>query len=376
VECASPNCGRELTPFEAGDLAASRDGRAICGYCVKDAYFGYGPSETDAKRVDSRTKLLSRPARDTVGTRSASAPGTSGRTAGEELAQVRPEGSSRIRPAEPTEQVGAHEVFDSLAAFVRRFVVLSDEQTAAVVLWIVHTHAFDAAHATGYLAITSAEKRSGKTRLLEVLELLVAVPWLTGRTTAAALVRKIAGQRPTLLLDESDAAFNGDKDYAEALRGILNSGHRAGGCASLCVGQGVNIEVRDFPVFSPKAIAGIGSLPDTVADRAIPIRLKRRAPGETVERFRRRDVAPEAESIRDPIAEWAEAHIDVLGAARPELPAELDDRAADTWEPLLAIADLAGGDWPIRARQAAVVLSADGNTDDVDSLGVRLLSDA
>ena len=90
------------------------------------------------------------------------------------------------------------EVLDELAGFVRRFVVMSPAQADAIALWIVHTHAFDAAEQTPYLAISSAEKRSGKTRLLEVLELLVARPWLTGRVTAAVLARKVDAERPTL----------------------------------------------------------------------------------------------------------------------------------------------------------------------------------
>jgi hypothetical protein len=263
---------------------------------------------------------------------------------------------------------------DDAVRFLRRFVVLSDEQAVAVALWVAHTHAFDAAYATGYLAVTSAEKQSGKTRLLEVLELLVAKPWFTGRTSAAALTRKIADQRPTLLLDESDAAFNGDKDYAEALRGILNSGHRRGGVSSLCVGVGANIEVRDFTVFSPKAIAGIGRLPDTVADRSIAIRLKRRAPGEHAERFRHRDAEPAASPIRDGLADWADTHGEALASATPTPPRELSDRACDGWEPLLAIADLVGGDWPERARAAAVAL-ANGAASQDESDGVQLLAD-
>jgi hypothetical protein len=147
---------------------------------------------------------------------------------------------------------------DSLAGFVRRFVFLSDAQTVAVTLWVVHTHAFEAADTTPYLAITSAEKQCGETRLLEVLNLLANSPWFTGRVTAAVLTRKIDTEQPTLLLDESDAAFNGPKEYAEALRGVLNTGHRRGGQASCCVGQGANLTYRDFSTFCPKAIAGIG----------------------------------------------------------------------------------------------------------------------
>ena len=219
------------------------------------------------------------------------------------------------------------EVLDRLVAFIRRFVVLSVAQVVLIALWIVHTHALDAADCTPYLSITSAEKRSGKTRLLEVLALLVARAWLTGRVSAAVLVRKTANEEPTLLLDESDAAFKGDKEYAEALRGILNAGFRRGGVTSLCVGQGANITYQDFPVFSPKAIAGIGKLPDTVADRSIPIELHRRAPDEYVERFRQRKAEPEAVPLRSAAAAWAEANLTALAEAEPELPEKLDDRA-------------------------------------------------
>ncbi len=262
------------------------------------------------------------------------------------------------------------ETLDAVRAMLARFVVLTPAQVDAIALWTAHTHAFGAAQSTPYLAISSAEKRSGKTRLLEVLDGLVARPWSTGRTSAAALVRMIDKEAPTLLLDESDAAFGGYKEYAEALRGILNTGHRRGGCASLCVGS----EVRDFNTFSPKAIAGIGRLPDTVVDRAIPIAMRRRAPGEAVEPFRNRTAVTATQPLRDALAAWAVDAVALLTDAEPSIPDALDDRAADGWEPLLAIADLAGGEWPLRARAAALALST-GIARDDDSIGVRLLSD-
>jgi Protein of unknown function (DUF3631) len=266
-------------------------------------------------------------------------------------------------------------MLDGLVAFIRRFVALSHVQAVMVALWVVHTHAIDAADCTPYLHIRSAEKRSGKTRLLEVLAPLVARPWFTGRVSAAVLVRKTANEQPSLLLDESDAAFKGDKEYAEALRGILNAGFRRGGVTSLYVGQGANQGYRDFPVFSPKAIAGIGKLPDTIADRAVPIELRRRRRGEYVERFRQRKVEPEAVPLHGAAATWAEANLGALAEAEPELPDELDDRAQDIVEPLLAIVDAAGGAWPARARDAAVELLAGEQREDAESLGVRLLRD-
>jgi hypothetical protein len=257
--------------------------------------------------------------------------------------------------------------------FLRRFVVLSDDASAAVALWIAHSHAFVAAAATPYLSVSSAEMESGKTRLLEVLRLLVANPWFTGRTTPAALTRKIDKEAPTLLLDEGDPAFNGDKEYAETLRGVLNTGYRKGGAVTVCVGQGTNIGVRDFSSFCPKAIAGIGRLPDTVQSRSIPVRMKKRLASERIERFRELRAEAVGHTIADGLAVNLEPLVEQLAVAEPWLPDELSDRAQDVWEPLLAIADAAGGLWPERARAAAVRLSGRAEPEDA-STGVRLLA--
>jgi Protein of unknown function (DUF3631) len=271
-------------------------------------------------------------------------------------------------------QLDGSAVLDDLFAYIRRFVSLSQSQARVAALWVVHTYTFATAYATPYLAITSVEKQSGKTRLLEVFETVVANAWLTGRVTAAVLIRKIDADQPTLLLDESDAAFGGDKEYAEALRGVLNTGHRKGGKSSCCVGQGANIGCRDFSTFCPKAIAGIGKLPDTVADRAIPLRLKRAAPGEGVERFRARDVETDAAALRERIEEWCASIAGKLPEARPELPEALTDRQQDGAEPLLAIADAAGREWPEAARRALIELCAEAQAMD-QSTGRLLLVD-
>lgn len=264
-------------------------------------------------------------------------------------------------------------LLDALVVFIKRFISLSESQAQVTALWIAHTHAFEAADCTPYLHVSSPEKQSGKTQLLEVCRLLVANPWFTGRVTAAVLPRRIEAECPTLLLDESDSAFGGEKEYAEALRGVLNSGYRRGGFTSCCVGQGANISYKDFSTFCPKAIAGIGKLPDTVADRAIPIRLKR-APRRQVEPFRSRDVEPEAGGIKAKVGAWCALNLERLRQARPTLPPELSDRQADVSEPLAAIADAAGGDWGERARRALIELCTKAQAAD-DSIGVQLLAD-
>jgi hypothetical protein len=263
-------------------------------------------------------------------------------------------------------------LLDDVCTFVRRFVVLDDAQADAVTLWSAHAHIFDAFGVTPYLAITSAEKRSGKTRLLEVLELVVREPLQTANISDAALFRVVAARSPSLLMDEVDAVFKSRE--REELRGLLNAGYRRGAVAHR-MGGANNRTLETFPVFCPKAFAGIGDcLPDTITDRSIPIRLKRRTRNEHVERFRFRDVEPQGHTLRDRLADWLEPQHDYLAASRPELPDELDDRAQDVWEPLLAIADVAGGDWPIRARRAALALSTGEERED-DSITATLLRD-
>ena len=212
---------------------------------------------------------------------------------------------------------------------------------------------------TPYLAVTSPEKRSGKTRLIEVLNLLVAGPLRSANASPAVLFRTIDAKGPTtLFLDEVDTVLkNGNSEMAEAVRGLLNAGFERGTPFSRMEGQGAAMKPRHFDVFCPKLIAGIGKVPETVADRAIDIRMKRKRPGEQPERFYRRQVVAAAVEPRARLAAWAAAQADALAEARPELPDELDDRAADGWEPLLAIAAAAGGDWPARARRAALALS-------------------
>lgn len=299
-------------------------------------------------------------------------------TTPEDLFRIAEDHLSRIRKvsiAKPRlDGSGDAEILGAVTDFVRRFVFLSAAQADAVVLWAAHTHAFAAADCTPYLSVTSAEKRCGKTRLLEVLELLVARPWFTARTSAAALVRKIDAESSSLLLDETDAAFKSGDEYAEALRGLLNAGHRRGGSYTVVVGKGEKMEAKDFNVFSPKAIAGIGRLPDTVADRSIPIRLKRKSASEPVIRFHRRKVMAEATALRNRLAKWASAHLEELRGAEPDLPAELSDRGQDGAEPLLAIADAAGGDWAVRARRALVELCTGAAGED-QSLKTELLTD-
>jgi hypothetical protein len=271
------------------------------------------------------------------------------------------------------------DVLESICAFVERYVVLAlPEQAHALALWVAHCWVLDAFDYTPYLHVRSPEKQCGKTRLLDCLALLVLKAWRAILPSEPVLYRKIETDQPTLLLDEVDGIFtsNGKDEKREALRSLLNAGFERGAQVPRCIGQGTNQEVRNFAVFCPKALAGIGQLPDTVRDRSIPIDFVRRARDEKVERFRKREAEKKAAVIRTDLEAWAGQPdiIEKLREARPSLPDALSDRQQDICEPLLAIADVAGDEWPERARAALVALCSQSNDDD-ESLGVKLLSD-
>ncbi len=271
---------------------------------------------------------------------------------------------------------GASDPLTDLADFLGSFVAFpSPEARDAVALWVAHCYLIDGVTTTARLSIRSAEKQCGKTRLMEILELVVIRSLPVVNCSVAALFRSIEAPPPTILWDEVDAVFRGGNDPGrDDLRALLNSGYRRGASVRRVVGEGKRMEVKSFPTFAPAALAGIGDLPDTISDRSIIIEMRRRLPGECVRQFRRRDVEPEAAALRERLTIWATRRSPALEQARPRMPDELSDRAQDLWEPLLALADLAGGTWPKRARNAARALHAVGQKRD-GSLGVRLLAD-
>jgi uncharacterized protein DUF3631 len=263
----------------------------------------------------------------------------------------------------------ASSALDATEAFLRRYVAFPSEyEPVAIALWVAHAHLVDRFDTSPILDVTSPEPRCGKTRLLDGIELLVPNPRRMVIPSEAVFYSVLARRpRETPMLDEVDAIFGprtGDRH--EGVRAILNSGNRKGSPVLRVKLDGRRREVEEFDVFGPKVVAGIGELPTTVADRAIPIRLRRRRPEETVAKFRRRVAEAEARAIA---FDWSGVP-DVTDVPVPE---ELPDRAADSWEPLLAIADAAGGEWPARARAAALALSADDATP--VTTGIRLLSD-
>jgi hypothetical protein len=271
--------------------------------------------------------------------------------------------------------LGLAETLAATVAHLTRFVHFSrTEHADAVALWTAHTHAgLERLGQSPILALTSAVKQSGKTRVLDVIEFLVRAPWRITRPSESVLFRKIDADHPTVLLDEIDAIFGDKTGTTEGIRSLFNSGNRRGTKVPRNVAQGKTFALVEFDVFCPKATAGIGGLPDTILDRAIVIPMQRRTRGEPIEKLRERAARALGTPLRDALA-YHVGRLEDLTVADAALPPELDDRAQDGWEPLIAIADAAGGDWPARARRAAVAIFGSRSAAD-DNPGLRLLAD-
>ena len=285
-------------------------------------------------------------------------------------------GPAKVPDLAPTEmiEIAGDRLLDAVERYLSRFVAYPSEHARiAHVLWIAHAHRMDAWESTPRIAFLSPEPNSGKTRALEVTEPLVPRPIHAVNTTPAYLFRKVSDEAgtPTILYDEIDTLFGPRAKDNEDIRGMLNAGHRKGAMAGRCVVRGKVVETEELPAYCAVALAGLDDLPDTLMSRSVIVRMRRRAPDEIVEPFRPRLNAPEGEALRDQLARWA---MTIPADIWPDMPDGIEDRNADIWEALLAVADAAGGDWPERARVTAVTLVTDSKAG-VPSMGVRLLAD-
>ena|ERR1051326_1409673 len=323
------------------------------------------------------------------------------------------------RPTSAGERVNGQLLLDELEGVMKRFVVLPEFAAETLALWVVHTYAFELRDVSTYLGIESPEKRCGKTTLLGVLSKLVNRPVAAANISSSAFFRVIEEMKPTLLIDEADTFLRGNDE----LRGILNAGytretayvirmqsgplhelqglheqreelHQLQGLHKLHEGEKSGdpartgesqIEGRErgrgrrrpggdeegmrlarFSCWCPKVMAAIGRLPETLADRCIVIRMERKMIDEECERLRNLD----AGDLRERCARFVKENEQAIVNGHPQVPDALHDRAADIWEPLLAIADAAGGNWPEKARRAAEGLT--GNAQSRSEIGSLL----
>jgi len=234
-------------------------------------------------------------------------------------------------------------------------------------LWVLHTYALEAAYISPFMILESPEKRCGKTTALDVLSALVNRSLPTSNISPAALFRSVEKFQPTLLLDEADTFLK----HSEELRGILNAGHSRNSAFTIRT-VGKDHDPKKFSTWCPKAIGAIGKLPGTIEDRGIILQMRRKTAGEKVEGVRR-DRLYQFKPIQQKAVRWVQDNMEYLKSFDPEVPGELNDRAADNWRGLLGIATLAGGNWPEKAMQAATHIC--GSRTEEDGPATMLLSD-
>ena len=270
-------------------------------------------------------------------------------------------------------------ILDDLVALLKELIILkSDSHYDALALWIAHTFAISEFDFSPRLGVWSPEKRCGKSLLLEIISYLVPRKIMTSSISSAALFRIIAkDESVVILMDESDAVFgrHGDKEKAEALRQIMNSGFKRGVFAIRC--EAPSFDTKEFATFSPMVIAGIGTsaIPETVADRSILIEMKRKTSNENIREFESDEVDELFTPLRVALGEWVSKNSAKFRSCKPEMPSELNSRARDVWKSLFKIAESAGQEWKERAWNASLSLSLDSSEEDEVSLSIKLLED-
>ena len=307
------------------------------------------------------------------------------RVAAETEARITMENSQQfVQPptVEITTPNGA-QLLAKVADWIAGYVVFPQPEWARIcALWIAHAWLIQGFYTTPRLLFVSPEKRSGKTRAQEVVSALCPNAVNTINVSAAYLFRKLdaaEGERvPTIFMDETDALFVGKTENAENIRGIVNGGYRRGATVGRAEVKEKTVVPRDFPVFAPLCMAGIGNMPETIEDRAIICHMKRRVESEHIRSYRERIVERESASLREQLEVWTDAQIGRLEEYGeqdyPQMPAAIHDRVADVWEPMFIVAQLAGGDWLEWLTDVAPRIVAEQQSD-TSSLGELLLAD-
>jgi hypothetical protein len=281
---------------------------------------------------------------------------------------------SATTPTEKTEPwpepVDVATVLTEVGAKISKYVVMQLHLLTAAVLWTAHAWLYDHDVLTHspILAATSAEPDSGKTTLVAACGRMTPRFSLNIEMTGPSLYRWVDAVKPTMGLDEADDLFVRKSD----LKHIINAGWTRGAKIprQVNIGRGIWTTVH-FDPFTPKIIALLGrNLPPTIRSRCIELRLLPKQADEATEPFNQLDDA-EFAILRRKFCRFATDNATALRDAKPIMPTGLNNRAAANWKMLLAIAELASGSWPERAREAAERLSRSGRR---PSDGVQLLA--
>ena len=290
-----------------------------------------------------------------------------------DVARVKDAGDEGPETVEPwSEEVDGAELLDALVAIFKRYASMPDGGPEAAAAWAMFAWCHDAFGVSPIFMASAPERACGKTRVTEILSWMVPRPKPVFAASVAAIVRGIEAWCPSLLFDEAQTIFTSKGESAEYMRQLLTASfNRQFAFVDKCVGD--DHEPVSFATFCPRAVneREIHKLEDMLTSRSIVVIMERAEPG-SLERLRA-EVDPVGEEIRSKAARWRDDNIDDVRECDPEMPAGCDDRWADIWRPLFAIAEIAGGGWAVRIATAAGALTV--GTGAVDTIKVELLRD-
>src|SRR5215471_4303758 len=190
-------------------------------------------------------------------------------------------------------------LLDDIDRYLRRYLECSDHRRAVMAFWVLHTFCLSAAQFTPYLAIQSAEKQSGKSLCLQLLSMIAPDSALTTSYTASSLSKRTDDIVPTVLLDEFQATIGTRaRSKSPLLRAVLSSGFQSG------VGYTTGTGERNL--FAAKAFAGMGQLPQDIAQRSISVVLQPLTRDSKIRRFDLLRATEEANDLRGHLISWAE----------------------------------------------------------------------
>jgi hypothetical protein len=241
---------------------------------------------------------------------------------------------------------------DEMHDFLAQFVAATPAQLTALALWVGHAHVLDAFQATPRLLITSDAPGCGKSEALRRVGDLVPRGWSAGRATKAAVTARLncaPDAKPTLFIDEVSQVFGkaGHSGATHPLYGVLCEGYKHGAREAFATGR-TAVEVD---IYTAVAMAGRGNaVPDDVVTRSIRIRMQ---PGTPATDYTLREHDPQSAMYRAAVGRMLRSRIGHIAAYSAKgIHPKMTGRTREIWEPLLAVADAAGGDWPARCLDA------------------------
>ena len=260
-------------------------------------------------------------------------------------------------------------LIERIETYIQDYVTLADPTYALpIALWVIGTYCYPSFDAYPYLVITAPTKRSGKTRLAEMISFCCSNPRNFAALTGPTLFRCIGEEKPTIIFDESESLSS---EAAGTMRSVLNVGYRRGQTIPRTTAGGI----KEYETYCPKIFILIGDVFDTLRDRSIVITMKR---AETRKRFTFEAAREEGKVIRELISETVKLHHGNITKAFTDhtgLPF-LMDRDEEIWTSLFCLCEVFAKGRLAELQAAASDMAAEKTGESKKYINLKAAEDA